>query len=372
MAYPASVPVLTDGVVRLRALESADLDRVVEQCTDPESLRWTQVPRGYTIETARAWLGEVAAAWDSEGQRLWAIEAADDPAHRFLGSIGLRPQQAGRAEVGFGLHPEGRGRGLTARALVLLCQYWFAQGGQRMDWYAEVGNFASWAVAHRAGFEFIARLPEHIPNGEGHLVDAWFATFGREDKPEPRHEWIVPPVLADDRVRLRPWRDDDVTAVEEPDHPPHFVPAGAIPSPWNWDAWLVRRRLVMSRGTSVNWCIADPETDRALGEVLVFAHDGTLADTDTAELGYYLYPSARGRGVATAAARLAVAHAFASSDDGGLGLRRLVAETAADNAASNAILAAVGFTRWGHESAAEAPDGSIGPADHWEQFRSSP
>lgn len=369
MPYPVSVPVLTDGVVRLRALDPRDLDRVVEQCTDPESLRWTQVPRDYTAAMAQEWLGQVTAGWDSEGERLWAIEEVDDPEHRFLGSIGLRPQQAGRAEVGYGLHPEARGRGLTARALVLLCHHWFAQGGQRMDWYAAAGNFASWAVAHRAGFEFIARLPEHIPDGDGQLVDAWFATFGRGDTAEPRAQWIVPPVLADDRVRLRPWRDDDVAAVEEPDHPPHFVPAGAIPSPANWDDWLARRRLVMSRGTSVNWCIADVESDRGLGEVLIFTHGGALAETDTAELGYYVYPSARGRGIATAGARLAVSHAFASAENGGLGLRRLVAETAADNVASNAILAEVGFTRWGHESAAEAPDGSIGPADHWEQLR---
>ena len=52
-----------------------------------------------------------------------------------------------------------------------------------------------------------------------------------------------------------------------------------------------------------------------------------------------------------------------------MGLRRLMAETAADNAASNAILESVGFTKWGHEAAADAPDGSIGPADHWELLR---
>ena len=50
----------------------------------------------------------------------------------------------------------------------------------------------------------------------------------------------------------------------------------------------------------------------------------------------------------------------------GLGLRRLVAETAADNVASNKILESLGFTRWGVEDAATAPDNSIGPAAHWE------
>ena len=54
--------------------------------------------------------------------------------------------------------------------------------------------------------------------------------------------------------------------------------------------------------------------------------------------------------------------------EGGFGLRRLVAETAADNAASNRVLERAGFTPWGREEAADAPDGSVGPAIHWERL----
>lgn len=373
MPFPESVPTLTDGVVRLRAHSALDAERITQQCVDAESLRWTQVPRDYTVEMAQEWVGEIAKGWDEGGDQLWAIEeVADDGterAHRFLGSIDLRPRATGRAEVGYGLHPEGRGRGLMARALRLICQYWFDGGGTRIDWYAERGNFASWGPARAAGFEFLTTLPEHVAHGDGGLVDAWFGTLGRDDAMEPRTAWITPPVLEADGIRLRPWRDSDGESTEEPNHPSHFVPAGAIPTPATWDDWLIRRRLVMARGTSFNWCIADAETDVALGEVLVFVHDGAILDSDTAELGYYLFPRARGRGAARTASRLAVGHAFASKDEGGMGLRRLMAETAADNAASNAILESVGFTKWGHEAAADAPDGSIGPADHWELLR---
>ena len=369
MPFPDSVPTLTDGVVRLRAHSEADVDRIVEQCTDPLSLRWTQVPRDYTPDMAREWVTEIAQGWDGDGDRLWAIEevaGADDTQGRFLGSIDLRPREAGRAEVGYGLHPDARGRGVMARALRLVCQYWFDAGGQRVDWHAERGNFASWAVARAAGFTFVTTLPEHVAHGEGGLVDAWFASLGRDDTMEPHDEWVTPPVLEADGIRLRPWRDEDRASVEEPNHPSHHAPERAIPTALTWDDWIQRRRLFMARGASVNWCIADAATDTALGEALVFVHDGTLAGGDTAELGYYLYPSARGRGAAKVAARLAVEHAFAPRDAGGLGLRRLVAETAADNAASNAVLESVGFTRWGHEAAATAPDGSVGPADHWD------
>ena len=49
-------------------------------------------------------------------------------------------------------------------------------------------------------------------------------------------------------------------------------------------------------------------------------------------------------------------------------MRRLVAETAADNAASNRVLERAGFTPWGREEAADAPDGSVVPAIHWERL----
>lgn len=369
MPFPDSVPVLTDGVVRLRAHSEHDVDRIVEQCTDPASLLWTQVPRGYTADMGREWIGELATGWDEGGAQGWAIEEVADAQGHFLGSIDLRPRAAGRAELGFGLHPEGRGRGLMARAVKLVNQHWFDAGGKRVDWYANRGNFASWAVARAAGFEFLTILPEHIPDGEGVLVDAWFATIGRDDAMEPRTTWITPPVLEADGIRLREWRDDDVESVEAPSHPSHFIPPRAVPTADTWDDWLTRRRLNMARGVGSNWCVADAETDLALGEVLVFVHHGSLADTDTAELGYFLYPRGRGRGAARTAARLAVGQAFAAKEHGGLGLRRLVAETAADNAASNTILESLGFTRWGHEAAAEAPDGSVGPADHWELLR---
>lgn len=372
MPFPTSVPVLTDGVVRLRAHCVDDVDRIVEQCTDPESVRWTTVPRGYTTEMGHEWLGQIEAGWDQpdgNGHKLWAIEEAADDEHRFLGTIDLRPRDGGRAEIGYGLHPDARGRGLMARALRLVDQWWFGEGGQRVDWYAEVGNFASWAVARAAGFDFVSTLPQHVTHGDGRLVDAWFGSLGRDDLPEPRAAWLRPPALEADGIRLRPWRDSDVESVEAPDHPEHFLPSRAIPSVETWDDWLVRRRLFMARGSSVCWCIADARTDRALGDMLVFVHSGALAEGDTAELGYFLHPSARGRGAARTAARLALGHALAPAEDGGLGLRRLVAETASDNAPSNAVLTAVGFTRWGHEEAATAPDGSVGPADHWELVR---
>lgn len=372
MPFPANVPELTDGVVLLRAHRLTDADGIVEQSNDPASMRWTTVPRPYAVEQAHEFLALIESGWnDGRGNLHWAICAVADP-ERFLGTIDLREKPGGTAEVGFGLHPDGRGQGLMARAVRLLAGHYFTErGGRRLYWYAERGNWASWRVAWACGFRHHGLLPmkvaglADVPGDPAR--DGWVASVGADDDLDrPVAPWYVPPVIEGEGIRLRPWRDSDGESAEDADHPGHFVPAGAIPTPANWDDWYLRRLGVMALGSSVNWCIADAASDRALGEALVFVHGGSLDAADTAELGYYLFPSARGRGAAKEAARMASAHAFASRDVGGLGLRRLVAETAADNVASNAVLEAAGFTRWGHEAAATAPDGSVGPADHWE------
>ena len=115
---------LTDGLVRLRAHTSADIDRIVEQSNDPESMQWTTVPRPYGPDEAREFLAHIEAGWaDPKGHRYWAIEEVAAPGV-YLGTIDLRPRGLS-AEVGFGLHPQGRGRGVMSGALRLVCRYWF-------------------------------------------------------------------------------------------------------------------------------------------------------------------------------------------------------------------------------------------------------
>lgn len=359
---------LTDGVVRLRAHREQDAARIVEQCTDPESIRWTTVPVPYDEAMAREWVADNLAAWSVEGgSRLWAIEAvADDGTDRagdFLGTIDVRPKGAGIASIGFGLHPEGRGRHLMAGALRLVTQWWFDQGGQRMFWEANVGNFASWRVAWACGFTFHGMVPGKLDH-RGEAMDAWTASVGRDDDlTRPVRPWREPVPLEGDGVRLRPWRDDDVDALEPGDSPTHFMPPGAEPTAESFDGWRVRRGLNRALGKATNWCIADAATDRALGDVCLI-EDGQ--EDGTVELGYFLLRSGRGRGAATEAARRALAHAFAAEAEGGLGMRRAVALTVGDNDASAAVLERLGFSEWGREPAFCArADGSFDDARHW-------
>ncbi len=371
--FPQVVPVLGDDRIRLRAMSEVDLPLVVEQSHDPDSVRWTTVPRPYDLDTARAFLSLHTEGWaDAAGTKHWAIEVLPhDTAGGlpFAGIIDLRPDAKGGAwETGFVLHPGARGRGVMSTALRLAATWAFDHGAPSLYWFAERGNFASWRVAHACGFTLHSTLPHRLAARDGSGTDAWVASLLPDQPMLPATAWIESPLIQDDGLRLRAIRDDDTAIAEPHDHPPHFLPARAVPTPQTFDDWLLRRREGMSLGRSINWCIADTTTDEALGEVLIFVHDGTLAAGGTAELGYAIRPSARGRGLARQAARLAADHALRPVAEGGRGLRRLVARTAADNEASNRVLRGAGFSVWGREEAADAPGGGVGPATHWERL----
>jgi RimJ/RimL family protein N-acetyltransferase len=264
---------------------------------------------------------------------------------------------------------------MMAGALRLACRWWFGEGGVRVHWLAMRGNFASWRVAWSCGFTFHGTTPQSHPDPDDPAApahDVWRASVGADDVLEARTMWADPPRLtsdAADGIRLRPWRDEDIEHLEARDQPAHHMPARGVLDADTFPEWLLARRERMSLGVGLSWCVADAATDAALGEVVLFVTEGTL-DDDAAELGYQVLPSARGRGVATAAARLAVGHAFAPRSEGGLGMRRLVAQTADDNVASNTVLDHLGFTIWGRETAADVlPDGRAVDALHWELLR---
>jgi RimJ/RimL family protein N-acetyltransferase len=69
------------------------------------------------------------------------------------------------------------------------------------------------------------------------------------------------------------------------------------------------------------------------------------------EIGYWVYPAARGRGIATTVARALAEHAFT------LGLQRVAAYVNVGNAGSERVLERAGFTREGVIRSLPKPDG---------------
>jgi ribosomal-protein-alanine N-acetyltransferase len=75
------------------------------------------------------------------------------------------------------------------------------------------------------------------------------------------------------------------------------------------------------------------------------------AERKIVEIGYFVFPAARGRGLATTIARLLAAHAFS------LGVERVAAYVNVGNSASERVLERSGFTREDVVRSMPKPDG---------------
>jgi [ribosomal protein S5]-alanine N-acetyltransferase len=150
------------------------------------------------------------------------------------------------------------------------------------------------------------------------------------------------PTLADEAVRLRRWREADVSAQLEAFSDPLFerfsdwaprTEAEAL-------AYLAEHEQARQNGTQIEFALVEPHDDtRVLGGASLNNVD---LEQGRAALGYWLGPRARGRGVATHAVRLICRWAFED-----LHLARLELTCGPDNRASQAVAERCGFTREG-------------------------
>jgi len=345
-SFPDQVPVLVDRAagVLLRAHQPSDLPRIVEQCRDPDSVRFTTAPvpdGGYSLADAEAYLRLVAIGWRTGSQLSWAVERNERPGV-FCGSIDLRLEGNGLAEVGYGLHPAARGRRLMSTALRLVRDHAFdAAGLQTLRWQAMEGNWPSRRVAAQAGFRFEGRVRRLLVH-RGEWLDGWVATLTAEDSRTPA-PWLDPPVLSSGALRLRPFTETDADRVAEASAdlrtqhwlvslPRRYGRADAL-------AYLEQVRELGATGLAYTWCVADATDDRCLGAVSL---DGFGGYSRRAEIGYWSHPAARGRGVTTEAVRLVTAHA-----ESRLRVESLLIRVAAGNAASRQVATAAGYRRVG-------------------------
>lgn len=343
---PVTAPTLTDGPVTLRHPRESDVQGSWEQCQDPLSIEWTTVPVPYSHDDARQFiLGWVPDAWESDKEWGFVVEAEG----RYAGHICLRNEGSRRAEIAYGSHPWVRGTGHPIshmeRALRMLLDWGFREKDlATVIWLANVGNWASRRVAWKLGFSFEGTLRQWLPH-RGELRDAWTGTLLAEDPREPRGRWLDAVVLEGDGVRLRAFRDADAARIVEACSDERTQTwLSRMPSPYGVaDALDYVRRTTHARATGdgIDWAVTEPETDEVIGSVGIFDLTEDLA---IAEVGYWTHPSARGRGVMTSAVDLVLRYGFEE-----LGIRRMKAHTAVDNAASRHVLEANGMTVQGLE-----------------------
>jgi RimJ/RimL family protein N-acetyltransferase len=147
--------------------------------------------------------------------------------------------------------------------------------------------------------------------------------------------------LADEVVRLRRWRPADAPRVHEACQDPEigrWIPLIPVPySDADAEGFLAGAAQRWDDGLEAGLAIVDPVTDDLLGALGLHA-----VEAGRWEIGYWVAPWARRRGVATHAVRLASAWALRT-----YGLVRLALLTLEGNVASQGVAIASGFRREG-------------------------
>ncbi|MBT2514273.1 GNAT family N-acetyltransferase [Arthrobacter sp. ISL-30] len=191
------VPLLSDGLVTVRAFQESDAAGLVAVCRDEEVRRWTNVPDDYTLDMARRHIHQVVPGWWRDGtKQVWAVVATTETAaesgspSKYLGSINLHAFAFGRAEIGLAFGAEARGTGAAERAVRLILDYAFDHLNlEYVAWRAITGNWGSRKLAWKCGFAFDGELrgaAEH----RGELRNVWCLSLQRDEPRSPREPWV--------------------------------------------------------------------------------------------------------------------------------------------------------------------------------------
>ena len=173
-------------------------------------------------------------------------------------------------------------------------------------------------------------------------------------------------VLRGERVVLRQFRTDDAADLAAGCDDPltsRFLPL--LPSPYTREDalwWITVGAPAELAAGGVGYAFADPVTDRVLGGggLRPIRHGAT-------ELGYWIGPWARGRGIATEATQLMARHAFER------GAQRIRLSAQHENGPSQRVALAAGFTREGVERGGGlSRDGSRHDLVIWARLDSDP
>jgi RimJ/RimL family protein N-acetyltransferase len=149
------------------------------------------------------------------------------------------------------------------------------------------------------------------------------------------------PPLTDGVAVLRRWDRDDLRCVEEATQDPDIPRGTIVPAtftPKEGLAWIERQWSRHDEGAGLSQAIADADSNEALGAGVL-----TARKPGTVEIGYWVIPRARGRGLGSRAVALLARWAVTEA-----ALARVEALVVPDNVASQRVLEKAGFRREGH------------------------
>lgn len=361
---PTSAPTLTartrrGGEVVLRAHREEDVPAVFDMVSDERVFAMLSAPPDpFTVDDAWEWVTGRAHAWSQPAgvEWCWMVDLDGSPA----GQLGLRPRGDGSAEVGFMLGVPAWGRGAMAAALREGARWAFTKSGdggpgvEVLHWKARVGNWPSRRVAWAAGFQVEGQV-RGVLNHRGRPADGWIGSLRRGDDLRPVHPWLEPGRIEVGDLVLRGHVAADAHRIMQAcSHPSTQRWLPDLPDPYSLEdaaTYIASRDHEHAQAGGVYWAVADADDDRLLGGIGLMGLGHGLSRSG--EIGYWVHPDARRRGVASRALRAVARHGLLPLDEGGLSLDRVVVRVAAPNRASHRVARAAGFTEVGRDRRAE-------------------
>lgn len=196
--WPDEIPTLQSDTVTLRSIKPSDAEDIYKAVQDPEIPKFTTLPSDYPIDLAIDFANTRAmASFVNKTELVFVIEDSrllDSPSESesdsesdsgaspyshpysngFAGVISLHtidiPNH--RAEIGYWLAKEARGKGICSKAAEVITEYGLMTlGFKRIDGIVDVRNEPSKAALLKAGYEFEGIMKKYVTRRDGSQID---------------------------------------------------------------------------------------------------------------------------------------------------------------------------------------------------------
>ncbi len=314
-------------------MQSRDAAAYAKGTEEDSVRRYAHLPEPSYTEASTA---EMIAGPISDGLvrgDLAVLTIADPATDEFAGSLVIFDITSSNAEIGFWIHPDFRGHGLTCAALDLVIEFTRRGGLQQLHARTVPENQASQRVLERAGFAPGTFVGTTTPSGQVAVT----VPFTRDLAP------ICGLPLSTSRLQLRLYEHADAEPLQriytQPD-----VAKYLLEDPWTEEDALRQISGRISKtgldSTSHSLALVIEYQGKIVGDVMLRLTD---IERDVAEIGWVLAPNAGGQGLATEAVSAVL--------DLGLTVykvHRIVAQMDARNRSSARLAERVGMLREAH------------------------
>ena len=158
-ACMSGAPTLTDGTVTVRAHRDDDLAGSSSRARTPTASGGRPYPRRTGSRTRERFVREVMPDGWADGRWGFAVEADG----RYAGTVELRDEGGGRAELAFGSHPWARGTGTMERALPAGARLGLRRAGRPDRRVARPRRQLGLTTARLAARLLLRRHPARLP-----------------------------------------------------------------------------------------------------------------------------------------------------------------------------------------------------------------